>query len=250
MTKRLVIVESPTKAKTLRKFLGKDFLVESSVGHIRDLPASAAEIPEEVKKEPWSRLGVNIEEDFEPLYVVSPEKKKVIADLKKKLKQADELLLATDEDREGEAISWHLVQVLNPKVPMRRMVFHEITKEAIAGALNHTREIDYHMVEAYKARRIIDRLYGYEVSPILWRKVAPRLSAGRVQSVAIRIVVERELERMRFQRALYWDLTAMFRTEDAKAFPVAWSASPASAWPRARTSIPTRAHWPETTSCT
>ncbi len=219
MTKRLVIVESPTKAKTLKRFLGRDYIVESSVGHIRDLPASAAEIPENVKKEPWARLGVNIAEEFEPLYVVSPDKRPIIKNLKERLKSADELLLATDEDREGEAISWHLVQVLHPRIPMRRLVFHEITREAILAALETTREIDDNMVEAYKARRIIDRLYGYEVSPILWRKVAPRLSAGRVQSVAIRMIVERELERIRFRSARFWALEATFRTADAATFP-------------------------------
>lgn len=218
MTK-LVIVESPTKAKTLKRFLGDDFLVESSVGHIRDLPASAAEIPEDLKKESWSRLGINVDEDFEPIYVVSGDKSKVIRDLKQKLKQADELLLATDEDREGEAISWHLVEVLKPKVPMQRMVFHEITREAIVRALDATREIDLNLVEAYKARRTIDRLYGYEVSPILWRKVGPKLSAGRVQSIAIRMIVEREFARMRFCPAHYWDLTATFETAEKKKFP-------------------------------
>ncbi|MCI0651720.1 MAG: type I DNA topoisomerase [Planctomycetes bacterium] len=218
MKKRLVIVESPTKAKTLRRFLGKDFIVESSIGHVRDLPASAAEIPEEVKGEPWARLGVNVEEEFEPLYVVSPEKRKVIAGLKARLKEAGELLLATDEDREGEAISWHLVQVLHPKMPMRRMVFHEITRDAVLAALESTRDIDENMVEAYKARRIIDRLYGYEVSPMLWRKVAPRLSAGRVQSVAIRMIVERELERMRFRSAGFWDLAAEFQGKSGGPF--------------------------------
>lgn len=218
MPKYLVIVESPTKAKTLRRFLGDDYVVESSVGHIRDLPASAAEIPAEYKKEPWARLGINVEEDFEPIYVVSAEKKKVIRDLKAKLKGVDELLLATDEDREGEAISWHLVKELKPKVPMKRMVFHEITKDAILRSIENTREVDEDLVEAYKARRVIDRLYGYEVSPILWRKIGPRLSAGRVQSVAIRMVVERELERMRFVPAHYWDLTVTFETESKEKF--------------------------------
>ncbi|MBN2492663.1 MAG: DNA topoisomerase I, partial [Planctomycetes bacterium] len=206
MPKRLVIVESPTKARTLRRFLGQDYLVESSLGHIRDLPASAAEIPEALRKEPWARLGVNVDDAFTPIYIVQPDKKKIIRELQTRLKQADELLLATDEDREGEAISWHLVEVLRPRVPLRRMVFHEITREAILAALDTTRAVDEHLVEAYRARRIVDRLYGYEVSPVLWRKIAPRLSAGRVQSVAIRIIVERELERMRFRSARYWDL--------------------------------------------
>lgn len=219
MTKRLVIVESPTKAKTLKKFLGKDYLVTSSVGHIRDLPPTAAEIPEKYKKEPWARLGVNVDEDFAPLYVVSSEKKKVIRELKDKLKQVDELLLATDEDREGEAISWHLLEVLKPKIPTSRLVFHEITKEAIQEALSQTRPLDTPLVEAQEARRIIDRLYGYEVSPILWRKIAPRLSAGRVQSVAIRMLVERELERMAFVPAHYWDLAAEFASPEGTTFP-------------------------------
>ena len=219
MTKRLVIVESPTKARTLQRFLGDEFIIESSVGHVRDLPASAAEIPEEYKKESWSRLGIDIENGFEPLYVVSPEKKKLIRELKKALKEADELLLATDEDREGEAISWHLLELLKPKVPMKRMVFHEITKEAIVRALEATRELDGDLVEAYKARRVIDRLYGYEVSPILWRKIGPRLSAGRVQSIAIRMIVEREFERMNFRPATYWDISALFASEDEQTFP-------------------------------
>jgi DNA topoisomerase-1 len=219
MTRRLVIVESPTKARTLRRFLGGDYIVESSVGHIRDLPASAAEIPEELKKNAWARLGVNVENDFEPLYIISPEKKKVIRELKKRLKEVDELLLATDEDREGEAISWHLTETLQPKIPTRRMVFHEITKEAILDALDHTREIDVDLVRAQETRRIIDRLYGYEVSPVLWRKIAPRLSAGRVQSVAIRMLVDREHARMRFRPARYWDLSATLRTTDGQTFP-------------------------------
>ncbi|MHC4941035.1 MAG: type I DNA topoisomerase [Planctomycetota bacterium] len=219
MTKRLVIVESPTKAKTLKKFLGSDYVVESSVGHVRDLPQSAADIPEKLKKEKWSRLGVNVEEDFAPLYVVSSDKKKKIRELKALLKEVDELYLATDEDREGEAISWHLIELLKPKVPVKRMVFHEITKQAILESLEHTRELDQNLVDAQEARRIIDRLYGYEVSPILWRKIAPRLSAGRVQSVAIRLVVERELERMRFKEARYWDLEATFKTTEGETFP-------------------------------
>ena len=210
MTKRLVIVESPTKAKTLGRFLGEDFIVESSVGHIRDLPNGAEEIPEELKGEAWTRLGINIDENFEPLYVVNGDKKKVITDLKRKLKSVDELLLATDEDREGEAISWHLLEVLQPKCPVKRMVFHEITKEAVTHALAETRELDTHLVEAQETRRIIDRLVGYQVSPLLWKKIKPKLSAGRVQSVAVRIIVERELERMRFRSAEYWDLSARF----------------------------------------
>ncbi len=196
----LVIVESPAKAKTIAGYLGKDYMVESSIGHIRDLPHSAAEVPAASKQEPWARLGVNVDHDFEPLYVVDPKKKSVVSDLKAKLKSADELLLATDEDREGEAIAWHLVQVLNPKVPVRRMVFHEITKPAIERALGETRDIDDRLVDAQETRRILDRLYGYEVSPVLWRKVMKGLSAGRVQSVATRLVVERERERIEFRR--------------------------------------------------
>ena len=210
MSKTLVIVESPTKAKTLRKFLGKDYLVESSVGHIRDLPANAAEIPAAYKKEAWSRLGVNVEDEFKPLYIIQPAKKKKIAELRAMLKEVDRVLLATDEDREGEAISWHLVEVLKPKVPYQRMVFHEITKKAVLEALEDVREIDKPMVEAQESRRILDRLYGYEVSPILWRKIKPRLSAGRVQSVATKILVDRERARMRFREAEYWDLVASF----------------------------------------
>src|SRR3954463_2729358 len=180
--KRLVIVESPAKAKTIAGYLGSEYIVESSIGHIRDLPHNASEIPAKLKGEPWARLGVNVENDFEPLYVVDSRKKKVVADLKAKLKNADELLLATDEDREGEAIAWHLVQELKPTVPVRRMVFHEITRPAIEKALGETREIDATLVDAQEARRILDRLYGYEVSPVLWRKIMQGLSAGRVQS--------------------------------------------------------------------
>ncbi|HVW89646.1 MAG TPA: type I DNA topoisomerase, partial [Gaiellaceae bacterium] len=210
MAKKLVIVESPAKAKTIAGYLGPDYLVESSVGHIRDLPHNASEIPAKFKDQAWSRLGVNVDKDFEPLYVVDSRKKKVVSDLKAKLKSADELLLATDEDREGEAIAWHLREVLEPKVPVRRMVFHEITKGAIQRALTETREIDDCLVDAQETRRILDRLYGYEVSPVLWRKIMQGLSAGRVQSVATRLVVERERERMRFVAADYWDIVATF----------------------------------------
>jgi len=208
--RKLVVVESPAKAKTIAGYLGKNYMVESSIGHIRDLPDSAAQIPAAQKKEPWARLGVDVANDFEPLYVVDADKKKVVADLKQKLESADELLLATDEDREGEAIAWHLVQVLKPSVPVRRMVFHEITRPAIERALGETREIDDRLVDAQETRRILDRLYGYEVSPVLWRKVMKGLSAGRVQSVAMRLVVERERERMAFRAAEYWDLLATF----------------------------------------
>jgi len=211
MPKHLVIVESPTKAKTLKKFLGNDFVVESSIGHVRDLPANAQEIPKDLKGESWSRLGVNVEDEFKPLYIVSPSKKKKIGELRALLKDVDELLLATDEDREGEAISWHLVEVLKPKVPYKRMVFHEITKPAVLSSLEETRPIDEDMVRAQEARRIIDRLYGYEVSPVLWRKIGPRLSAGRVQSVAIKMLVDRERARMRFRVAEYWDLVGTFQ---------------------------------------
>jgi DNA topoisomerase-1 len=208
--RRLVIVESPAKARTIAGYLGKGFDVQSSIGHVRDLPNRAAEIPAKLKKEPWARLGVDVDHGFEPLYVVDPDKKKIVADLKKKLAGADELLLATDEDREGEAIAWHLKEVLSPKVPVRRMVFHEITPEAIQRALDDTREIDERLVDAQETRRILDRLYGYEVSPVLWKKVMPRLSAGRVQSVATRLVVERERERRAFVSAGYWDVVGTF----------------------------------------
>jgi DNA topoisomerase-1 len=208
--KKLVIVESPAKAKTIAGYLGRDYIVESSIGHIRDLPNNASEIPAKLKGEEWARLGVNVDNDFEPLYVVDSRKKKVVSDLKAKLKNADELLLATDEDREGEAIAWHLREVLAPKVPVRRMVFHEITRPAIEEALTQTREIDDCLVDAQETRRILDRLYGYGVSPVLWRKIMQGLSAGRVQSVATRLVVDRERERMKFVAAGYWDITATF----------------------------------------
>jgi DNA topoisomerase-1 len=206
--KSLVIVESPAKAKTIAGYLGSDYVVESSIGHIRDLPHNASEVPAKYKDEKWARLGVNVDSEFEPIYVVDPRKKKVVSDLKAKLKDADELLLATDEDREGEAIAWHLVQELKPKVPVRRMVFHEITRPAIERALTETRDIDSSLVDAQEARRVLDRLYGYEVSPVLWRKVMQGLSAGRVQSVATRLVVERERERWQFIAAAYWDIVA------------------------------------------
>ena len=206
----LVIVESPAKARTIARFLGPEFAVESSIGHIRDLPERAADVPAEHKRKPWARLGVDVENDFSPLYVVSPEKKKVVSALRKHVKDANEVLLATDEDREGEAIAWHLSQVLQPKVPVRRMVFHEITREAIERALGETRQIDERLVDAQETRRIVDRLYGYEVSPVLWKKVMTGLSAGRVQSVATRLVVERERERMGFTAADWWDVEATF----------------------------------------
>ncbi|MBU2644737.1 type I DNA topoisomerase [bacterium] len=204
----LVIVESPTKARTIRDFLPKGYQVVASMGHVRDLPQSASEIPEKVKKEPWAQLGVNVQKDFEPLYVIPKDKKKVVADLKKQLKDIDELILATDEDREGESISWHLLVVLNPKVPIKRMVFHEITKEAISKSINNCRDIDMSLVRAQETRRILDRLFGYTLSPLLWKKVAVGLSAGRVQSVSVRLIVLRERERRAFQKGSYWDLKA------------------------------------------
>ncbi len=217
MSKHLVIVESPAKARTIAGYLGPDFIVESSVGHIRDLPQRAADIPAEYKKEKWARLGVDVEDDFRPLYVVDADKKKKVSELKALLKDADELLLATDEDREGEAIAWHLYEVLKPKVPVKRMVFHEITKPAISRALEETRDIDVRLVDAQETRRILDRLYGYEISPVLWKKIMPRLSAGRVQSVATRLIVQRERERMAFRAAAWWDLLATFDPESFQA---------------------------------
>jgi DNA topoisomerase-1 len=208
--RKLVIVESPAKAKTIAGYLGSGFDVASSVGHIRDLPERAADIPAKYKKETWARLGVDVEHDFAPLYVVDRDKKDRVAELKKKLQSADELYLATDEDREGEAIAWHLCQVLQPKVPVRRMVFHEITGDAIRRALDETRGIDERLVDAQETRRILDRLYGYEVSPVLWKKITQGLSAGRVQSVATRLVVQRERERMQFVSAAYWDVEGTF----------------------------------------
>lgn len=212
-SQKLVIVESPAKARTIGRYLGPNFVVEASIGHIRDLPQGAKECPEEYRKEEWSHLGVNVDNDFEPIYVVPRGKGKQVRKLKSALNKAGELYLATDEDREGEAISWHLCEVLQPQVPVRRLVFHEITREAIENALEHPRTIDEHLVRAQEARRIIDRLFGYEVSPLLWRKVRSRLSAGRVQSVAVRLIVDRERQRMRFVRASYWDLLASFATE-------------------------------------
>ncbi len=204
----LVIVESPTKAKTIRKFLPKNYVVEASMGHIRDLPQSATDIPQKLKQEEWTKIGVNVEQDFEPLYVVPKGKSKIIADLKKKIQNADILYLATDEDREGESISWHLLEVLKPKIPVKRMVFHEITKSAIQHALEDTRDVDMRLVRAQETRRILDRLVGYTVSPLIWKKIAYGLSAGRVQSAGLRLIVNRERERIRFKSATYWDLEA------------------------------------------
>ncbi len=205
-----MIVESPAKAKTIKGYLGPGYVVEASVGHIRDLPNGAAEVPAKYKGEPWARLGVNVDHDFQPLYVVNSDKKDQVKKLKELLADSDELLLATDEDREGEAIAWHLQEVLKPKVPVKRMVFHEITKDAIQNAVRNPRTLNQRLVDAQETRRILDRLYGYEVSPVLWKKVMPRLSAGRVQSVATRLVVERERERIAFRSAEYWDLTGTF----------------------------------------
>ncbi|MGX4690690.1 type I DNA topoisomerase [Streptomyces sp. JNUCC 63] len=209
--RRLVIVESPAKAKTIKGYLGPGYVVEASVGHIRDLPNGAAEVPEQYTGE-VRRLGVDVEHDFQPIYVINADKKAQVKKLKDLLKESDELFLATDEDREGEAIAWHLQEVLKPKIPVKRMVFHEITKDAIREAVANPRQLNQRLVDAQETRRILDRLYGYEVSPVLWKKVMPRLSAGRVQSVATRLVVERERERMAFRSAEYWDLTGTFAT--------------------------------------
>lgn len=213
---KLVVVESPTKAKTIRKFLGKDYVVESCMGHVRDLPQSSKDIPEKLKKEKWAQLGVNVDKNFEPLYMIPRDKQKVIKNLKDKLDGASELFLATDEDREGESISWHLLEVLKPKVPTKRMVFHEITKDAIHKALKDTREIDLNLVRAQEARRILDRLVGYTISPLLWKKVAYGLSAGRVQSVAVRLIVEREMERLRFKKSQYWGVLAHLKKDNVE----------------------------------
>ena len=207
-SRRLVIVESPTKARKIAGYLGANYIVESSRGHIRDLPRAAADVPAKYKSEPWARLGVNVDADFEPLYIVSPDKKSTVTELKGLLKDVDELYLATDGDREGEAIAWHLLETLKPRIPVKRMVFHEITEPAIRAAAENPRDLDIDLVDAQETRRILDRLYGYEVSPVLWKKVAPKLSAGRVQSVATRIIVQRERERMAFRSAGYWDVTA------------------------------------------
>ena len=211
MPKPLVIVESPAKAKTIAGFLGSGYVVESSIGHIRDLPSDARDIPAPLKGEAWARLGVDVDNGFKPLYVVVPGKKERVTRLRALLKDASELYLATDEDREGESIAWHLLEVLHPRVPVRRMVFHEITREAIRQAVDNSRDLDRRLVDAQETRRILDRLYGYEVSPVLWKKVLPRLSAGRVQSVATRLLVERERARMRFRAASYWDVNGRFR---------------------------------------
>ncbi|MEE6177088.1 type I DNA topoisomerase [Mycobacterium sp. 050134] len=224
--RRLVIVESPTKARKLAGYLGSSYIVESSRGHIRDLPRAAADVPAKYKSEPWARLGVNVDHDFEPLYIISPEKKSTVTELKGLLKDVDELYLATDGDREGEAIAWHLLQTLKPNIPVKRMVFHEITEPAILEAAENPRDLDIDLVDAQETRRILDRLYGYEVSPVLWKKVAPRLSAGRVQSVATRIIVQRERDRMAFRSASYWDIVAQLdaSVSDPQATPPTFAA--------------------------
>ncbi len=216
MAQSLVIVESPAKIKKISEILGDDYVVESSIGHVRDLPRKAADVPAAYKQEKWAKLGIDVDNDFKALYVVSPEKKDQVRKLKSLMKNVDELVLATDKDREGEAIAWHLTEVLNPKVPVKRIVFTEITPEAIHRAIESPGELDRKMVDAQEARRLLDRLYGYEVSPVLWKKVMPKLSAGRVQSVATRIVVERERERMAFRSANYWDLKGTFTAESAE----------------------------------
>ncbi|MGV2384315.1 MAG UNVERIFIED_CONTAM: type I DNA topoisomerase [Thermobifida fusca] len=205
-----MIVESGTKAKKIQQYLGRDYVVEASMGHIRDLPRGAADVPAKYKGEPWARIGVDVDNQFTPLYIITPEKKGKVAELKDAVKSVDEILLATDPDREGEAIAWHLLETLKPKVPVRRMVFHEISEPAIRAAVENLRDLDHHLVDAQETRRILDRLYGYEVSPVLWKKVMPSLSAGRVQSVATRLVVERERERIAFTPAEYWGLKAVF----------------------------------------
>lgn len=213
---KLVIVESPTKARTIREFLPDNFQIEASMGHIRDLPASASEIPSKLKGQDWARLGVNVEADFEPLYIIPKDKKKVVKALSAALKDAEELILATDEDREGESIAWHLTQVLKPKVPVKRMVFHEITREAIQAAIKHCRPIDEQLVKAQETRRVLDRLVGYTVSPLLWKKVATGLSAGRVQSASVRLLVIREEKRRTFKSGSYWDLKAVLEADETE----------------------------------
>ena len=210
----LLIVESPTKARTLSAFLGKRYCVKASVGHVRDLPNNASEVPEAIKGKKWGSMAVDVDHDFQPYYVVSSDRKGTIRELKAAVKEASEVLLATDPDREGESISWHLLELLKPKVPVRRIVFHEITEEAVRGAIEHSRELDRNLVDAQESRRILDRLYGYQVSPVLWKRVAPKLSAGRVQSVAVRLVVEREEERKGFRKAEFWNLEAKLRGGD------------------------------------
>src|SRR6516225_2308960 len=213
MAKTLVIVESPTKARTLERFLGDRYSVKSSFGHVRDLPDSAREVPVEIKKKKWGGIGVDTDGDFKPYYVVPDDKRKNVADLRAALKGASEVMLATDPDREGESISWHLLEVLKPKVPVKRIVFHEITKKAVEQAIAEAHDVDDNLVRAQESRRILDRLYGYTLSPVLWKKVQTGLSAGRVQSVAVRLIVDREEERLAFRAAGYWDLDAYLSGE-------------------------------------
>ena len=214
--KALVIVESPTKAKTIKRFLPKGFVVEASIGHVRDLPQTAADVPAKYKKEDWGRLGINVDDNFKPLYITPKDKKKIVTDLKKKVKDSDVIYLATDEDREGESISWHLIDVLKPKAPVKRMVFHEITKSAIQRALEEPRQINMNLVNAQETRRILDRLYGFTLSPLIWKKIAYGLSAGRVQSPGLRMIVQRERERIRFRKSIYWDLKAELDCPDCE----------------------------------
>ena len=211
--RHLVIVESPAKAETISRFLGDDYVVEASYGHIRDLPGNAQERPASLKGKPWAELAVNVDADFDPVYIILPDKKTQVARLKKALKNADKLLLATDEDREGESIGWHLVEVLKPTVPVERIVFHEVTREAIQHALESPRAVDQNLVEAQESRRILDRLFGYSLSPVLWRKISAGLSAGRVQSVAMRLLVLRERERAAFHSGDYWDIEARLQAD-------------------------------------
>ncbi|HXE81112.1 MAG TPA: DNA topoisomerase, partial [Vicinamibacterales bacterium] len=211
MPRPLVIVESPAKARTLERFLGDKYVVMASIGHVRDLPESASEIPEEIKEKPWGRLAVDVDGDFTPYYVIPARKKPNVLKLKKALKDASEVLLATDPDREGESISWHLTEVLKPKVPVKRIEFHEITEDAVREAIANARSVNDNLVKAQESRRILDRLYGYTLSPVLWRMVQTGLSAGRVQSVAVRLIVEREEARRAFKAAAYWDLEAKLR---------------------------------------
>src|SRR5580765_991921 len=213
MAKTLVIVESPTKARTLERFLGDRYSVKSSFGHVRDLPDSASQVPQEIKKKKWGRIGVDTDGDFKPYYVVPEDKRKNVAELKAALKGASSVMLATDPDREGESISWHLLEVLKPKVPVKRIVFHEITKKAVEQAIAEAHDVDDNLVRAQESRRILDRLYGYTLSPVLWKKVQTGLSAGRVQSVAVRLIVDREEERLAFRAAGYWDLEAQLSGE-------------------------------------
>ena len=253
-TRRLVIVESPSKAKTISGYLGDGYIVESSVGHIRDLPRGAADVPAKYKGEPWARLGVNTENGFEPLYIVTPRRRRRRSpSCKSLLAGADELYLATDEDREGEAIAWHLLETLKPKVPVKRMVFHEITRPRSGRPRENPRDLDENLVDAQETRRILDRLYGYEVSPVLWKKVMPKLSAGRVQSVATRIIVQRERERMAFRSGTYWGLDASMaptgRRQPGSSSP-RWRPSTGAGWPPAATSTrPPAASRPAPTCC-